>query len=64
MSNKRGKTYITPVTEVIDLGLEKGVLNVDGTHSVDGYEEKPWTNVGEEGEDDDVILSNKSSLWD
>ncbi len=42
MSKKRGKTYITPVTEVIDLGLEKGVLNVDGTHSVDGYEEKPW----------------------
>jgi len=63
MSKKRGKTYITPVTEVIDLGLEKGLLNVDGTHSVDGYEEKPWANVGEEGEDD-VILSNKSSLWD
>ncbi|MBR3088004.1 MAG: hypothetical protein IKH02_03200 [Prevotella sp.] len=62
--SKEKRQYITPSAEVIDLGCGESVLNVDGTHSVDGYQESEWTNVGEEGEDDDIIMSNHSGLWD
>jgi hypothetical protein len=40
------------------------VLNVVGTHSVDDYKESEWVNVGEEGEDDEVIMANQTNLWD
>jgi hypothetical protein len=40
------------------------VLDVNGTHSVEGYKVSGWANVGEEGEDDEIILSNQTSLWD
>lgn len=58
------KAYITPMTEVIDIGLKGTILDMDGTHSVEKYKEKDWTNVGEEGEDDIEINSNQTSLWD
>lgn len=62
--SKEKRQYITPTAEVIDLGCRESMLNVDGTHSVDNYRESEWVNVGEEGEDDDVILTNQTSLWD
>lgn len=37
--SKEKRQYITPSAEVIDLGCGESVLNVDGTHSVDGYQE-------------------------
>ena len=62
--SKEKRPYITPTAEVIDLGCGESVLNVNGTHSVDNYRESEWVNVGEEGEDDDIILTNQTSLWD
>lgn len=58
------KTYTIPLTEIVFLGLTGSLLEVDGTHSVENYKEKEWENVGENGEDDDIISGNKSSLWD
>ena len=58
------KTYIIPLAEAVDLGLKENVLNVEGTHSVEGYKEKDWTNIGSDGEDDFVIQSNQTSLWE
>lgn len=58
------KAYIPPMTEVIGIGLKGTILDMEGTHSVEKYREKDWANVGEEGEDDDIIYSNQTSLWD
>ncbi len=56
--------YIVPLTEVVDLGLEENVLQMEGTHSVEDYKEQDWTNIGSNDEDDEVILSNRTSLWE
>ena len=61
---KEKRPYITPIAEVIDLGCRESVFDVNGTHSVDNYRETELVNVGEEGEDDDIILTNQTSLWD
>ena len=61
---KELRPYTSPVAEVIDVGLGDNVLNVEGTQSVDNYKETEWVNVGEEGEDDEIIPSNQTSLWD
>lgn len=62
--SKEKRQYTTPIAEIIDLGYGESVLDVNGTHSVDNYRESEWVNVGEEGEDYDVILTNQTSLWD
>ena len=60
---KMKKTYIIPLAEVVDLGLKENIL-VDGTHSVEDYKEKSWTNIGTDDEDNEVIPCNQTSLWD
>ena len=61
--SKEKRQYTTPIAEIIDLGYGESVLDVNGTHSVEGYKVSGWANVGEEGEDDEIILSNQTSLW-